>query len=339
MEAGAQQRPLDGWIPWKALDSGTALAWLPLDDEPFHEPFFQDSLNRMAVRTPKDREIRTPLEALDGGFPNLETLNPALLIFHISRCGSTLLAQMLGTDPANVVLSEPPLLDHLLRQGHDSRVGPLLRLLGQKRFPSSKRVVLKLDSWHLAFHHRLRRLFPDTPFVLLYRDPAKVLASQQRVRGMHALPGVLEPSLFGFNPDQLPKLAAGLDGWAYLDAHLDLVLTRYFQWVETIARQDPNSLLLNFEEGWEACYLSILAKAGIDPGEAGRHAALSRGLFNAKRPGQFHQERPSPMEAPPHLQEAFRQVDELRRSMALDSDHFSRNARPVQFPYREAGPQ
>lgn len=320
MAAGRGEHPLTGWIPWKVVEPGS-LAWLPLDDEPFLRPFFQDNLHRLAVRNAGGWMVRSTLDLLDGNLDDLESLQPALLIFHISRCGSTLLAQMLATDPANVVLSEPPLLDDLLRTGQDQRVKPLLRLLGQKRFPGSRRLVLKLDSWHFAFHGLLRDLFPATPFVLLYRNPAWVMASQRRLRGMPSLPGALQPSLFGFDPDTLPQPRLEVDGRDFLDAYLERVLARYFQWIEAISGRDSNCTLLDFEDGPEACYRRILAIAGLDPGEAGRRAALDRTRFNGKRPGEIHQEAFFPEPSPVHLQEAYFRVDALRRSLTDGAFH------------------
>jgi hypothetical protein len=321
MEGVAQGHPLAGWIPWKVVDPGPALAWLPLDGEPFHEPFFQESLLRLKARGPVFMRTWTSPELLDADLAGLERLEPALLVFHVSRCGSTLLTQMLGLDPANVVLSEPPLLDHLLRQGQDGRVQPLLTLLGQKRFPESTRLILKLDSWHLAFHGRLRALFPDIPFVLLYREPARIISSQRKARGMHALPGVLEPSIFGFRHEQLPPPEQFPDGWSYLDAYLERVLDRYFEWMEGIARRDGNSLLLDFEEGPGACYQRTLSFANLDPGEAIRAAAVERCAFHGKRPWEVHQEPPGLDPAPVHLQEAYGRLGALREVLSSGEHH------------------
>lgn len=303
--------PLKGWIPWKPMGSGSALGWLPLDGESFHEPFFEESLSRLIHSSPRRLKTQTTWDLLDRDLEALESLQPALFIFHISRCGSTLLAQMLGMDPANVVLSEPPLMDHLLRAGQDERVVPLLRLLGQQRFPDSRRLILKVDSWHLAFHARLRALFPKVPFVLLYREPARVMASQRKSRGMHAVPAMLEPSLFGFEEGDLPRLEQSSDGWGYLDAYLELVLKRYFQWMETIARLDGNALLVNFEEGPEACYQGTLAFAGLEPSVENRRAALERSAFHGKRPGERHQGSPTE-EGGASLQEAYLRLEALR---------------------------
>lgn len=323
MEPIPAQHHLAGWIPWKAAEPGPDLAWLPLDGGRFHEPFFEDTLGRLKRAHAVFYGTRTLFDLLDADLEGLERLQPALLVFHISRCGSTLLAQMLGTDPAVEVLSEPPLLDHLLRSGQDSRIDPLLALLGQRRFPESRHLVLKLDSWHLAFHGRLRALYPTVPCVLLYREPARVMASHRLLRGMHALPGVLDPALFGFDPRELPQPTLGVDAGVYLDSHLELVLGRYFEWMQAIARGDRNSLLLDFEAGPEACYRSLLAFAGWCPGAPILQAALERTAFHGKHGGMFIQEPPAPP-APAGLQRAYARLDDLRRAGLQGAAHDQR---------------
>lgn len=312
MQPDTTPHPPAGWIPWRVVEPGLDLDWLPLDGERFHEPFFAATLDRL--RRAGTRPLRTRLDRLDAPFPGLDRLSPSLFIFHISRCGSTLLAQMLGMDPAVEVLSEPPLLDHLLCSSQDHRIDALLALLGQRRFPESRHLVIKLDSWHLAFHGRLRALYPDVPCVLLFRDPARVMASQRRQRGMHALPGVLEPALFGFDPEDLPQPVLGIDAGEYLDRHLERVLDRYFEWTEAIARQDRHNLLLDFETGPEACYRSILAFAGWTPEAAAMQAALERTAFHGKHCSLFIPDPPPASPAPPSLQQAYARLGGLRQA-------------------------
>src|SRR5438874_313448 len=42
-------------------------------------------------------------------------LRPSGLIFHMSRCGSTLVSQMLAALPANIVVSEAPPIDAIVQ--------------------------------------------------------------------------------------------------------------------------------------------------------------------------------------------------------------------------------
>src|ERR1700760_3519066 len=108
------QLPGPDWIPWKILEAeGEVLCgWLFLGDKRFTEPFFSDSLQHCLVL----EENRFPHQYFSS-FSQLQQwsqesslIEPAAFIFHVSRCGSILLSQLLSIDPQNIVLSEVPLL-------------------------------------------------------------------------------------------------------------------------------------------------------------------------------------------------------------------------------------
>jgi hypothetical protein len=318
---GIQEHPLAGWIPWRINPHDGLLDWLPLDGAPYKEPFFEETLLRLKQQNRSSFPVRTAVDLLAPGAEGLARTKPVLFIFHVTRCGSTLLARMLGADPGLVILPEPPLLDDLLRAERDALVDPMLALLGQRRFPESTGLVVKLDSWALAFHGRLRALYPTVPFALLYREPGKVQASQQRMRGLPALPGVLPPALFGFDPADLPAPTPGVPALEVFDAYFERVLARYFEWMAEIAAADPRSFLVDFEEGPEVCYRRILAGTGLAPGAPILDAALERTRQHGKRPWETFQPEPPAPAAPPGLQAAYARLDGLRRGAGNGGTH------------------
>ncbi len=125
----------------------------------------------------------------------------------MSRCGSTLLSQMLAALPEHVVLSEAGPLDTVLQLHFrepsvtdEERIGLLramMSALGQPRTGRERRLFVKLDSWHTLHLPLIRRAFPGVPWIFLFRNPVEVLVSHRRLRGGQALPGVLPPELFG----------------------------------------------------------------------------------------------------------------------------------------------
>jgi hypothetical protein len=110
------------WTPIRLDFSGPAptVDWADLSAERIVEPFFDQTVARW-VSGPRARPVvRTGLEALVA-LDTQPSLEPAGIIFHLSRCGSTLVSRLLGTLPGVVVLAEPSPLNALL--GLDPRSG------------------------------------------------------------------------------------------------------------------------------------------------------------------------------------------------------------------------
>src|SRR5438270_2216883 len=205
--------PGPDWIPWKIVEEQDAILvrWLYLGEKKFTEPFFTDSIQHCTVfeqnRFPN--QLFSSLSQMQQCSREVEAIKPNAFIFHVSRCGSTLLSQFLSIDPQNIVLSEVPLLDELLRlpyhkrqktslENSDDYFHAALQLHGRPRSILEKNLFVKTDSWHLMFHQRIRRLYPQTPFLVLYRSPLEVIRSQKKLRGMQSVPGTIEAEVFGF---------------------------------------------------------------------------------------------------------------------------------------------
>jgi hypothetical protein len=174
------------WTPIRLDFSGAAPAidWADLSEERFVEPFFDQTVVQWASGTRSTQLVRTGLEALVAldAEPSLE---PAGMIFHLSRCGSTLVSRLLGTLPGVVVIAEPSPLNALLgldpnlvdRAALIQVVRLLVRALGRRRHGDEQRLVLKCTSWNIRQREILAAAFPDTPWTWVQRDPVRVLSS------------------------------------------------------------------------------------------------------------------------------------------------------------------
>jgi hypothetical protein len=172
----------------------------------FREPFFDQTIGK-CLADPFNRLFRyqTPLDALEEYAAAHPGISPTGLIFHMSRCGSTLVAQMLAALPQTIVLSEADPIDAVLRSHlqhpaatDDQRILWLrwmVSALGQP-WHGETAYVIKFDSWNIIDLPLIQRAFPGVPCVFVYRDPIEVLVSHQRQRGRHMVPGLLEPELF-----------------------------------------------------------------------------------------------------------------------------------------------
>jgi hypothetical protein len=173
------------WTPVRLDFSGPtpAVDWADLSSE--RASSTRSSIRPSPVGRPPARPlVRTGLEALVAldCEPSLEL---AGIIFHLSRCGSTLVSRLLGTLPGIVVVTEPAPLNALLGLDPDriddatlvQLVRLVVRALGRCRHGNERRLVLKCTSWNIRRRAILAFAFPETPWIWVQRDPARAMAS------------------------------------------------------------------------------------------------------------------------------------------------------------------
>lgn len=201
------------WVPYR-VDLGPedpVLSWCHLGDARPTEPFFDETLTRACSR-PFNRwaDVRTTMTATAAALAAAPPPAPTAFVFHVGRCGSTLLAQMLAADPANRVLSEPAPFDVVLRAPLSRPVTAatltswLRTTLGALAGPApgERRLFVKLDSWAVLAAPLLADAFGDVPWLLLHRDPVEVVVSMLRHRPFTMIPTALPPELFGLTFDE-----------------------------------------------------------------------------------------------------------------------------------------
>ena len=308
---------LKDWIPYRLFEEGGTdyCRWLYLGDEKITEPFFEETIARCRKLPDNSRLIRcvSSVEVLPEWAQQIETVAPTTFIFHISRCGSTLVSQLLDLQPANIVLSEVPFFDELLRSGNKNNSMPAtlpllkasIEILGARRNETSTNLFIKVDSWHVHFYKQLRELYPQIPFILLYRRPDEVIRSQQKNRGMQAVPGLLEPEIFGFDKNEIIQLG--------LDEYMARVIESYLQAFLQILKADKLALPVNYNEGAIAIVNKIAAFTGITINEKEIEMMKQRSDFHGKYPGQFFAEIKMKEPVPDYLNRAFELYDEVEK--------------------------
>lgn len=199
------------WIPMRVYwhQARPMVDWGYLGERRFTDPFFEQTIGR-CVRHPADLLFRhqTPLEFLGELAERRPGLTPTGFIFHLSRCGSTLISQMLAAAPKHVVISEASPIDAILRAHfHDANATEdrrimwlrwLLSALGRQRRPEEQHCFIKFDCWNTLFLPLIERAYPGVPWIFVYREPVEVLMSHQKQKGGQMIPGLLEPALFGW---------------------------------------------------------------------------------------------------------------------------------------------
>ncbi|PUU70534.1 sulfotransferase family protein [Flavobacterium sp. WLB] len=243
--------PLSNWIPYKLIEKENNIyfEWIYVGDLKYAEPFFEETIlkcRKHEYNSKSFKVISTPENVIEWS-EEIDSVDLKSLVFHVSRCGSTMLSQSLATSSENIMVSEAPIVDEILRSnlfGLDKKSALLkavIKLVGQKRFAEQKNLILKLDAWHIFNAGYLRSIFAETPFALLYRNPTEVLKSHQKKMGMHMVPNLLPPSVFGITAQEINKISFQQYG--------ALVLEKYFEGFLNFYETDQNVTALYYNDG------------------------------------------------------------------------------------------
>lgn len=300
---------LASWIPYKLSfsESGPYCEWLYTGDEEFTEPFFDDTITKCRQYNNRGHKSISSIDVLPQWSTEIESVSPTAFIFHVSRCGSTLASQLLALDRSNIVLSEVPFFDALLRTGTNTPQKLLKAAIAFYAPVKSdrKRLFIKTDSWHIFFYKQLRELYPQTPFILLYRRPDEVMRSQQKRSGMHAIPGLIEPALLGFEENEVRHMNQ--------NEYLGRLLEKYFQAFEHILSADALAIPLNYSEGPVAMVEKIAGITGVPIGSGEMEKIKARALYHAKYPEQVFAEEAIRNPVPVYCRAAYERYEALER--------------------------
>jgi hypothetical protein len=168
------------WLPARAALHPTGLYFSLRDIRPdeLQDPFMQETIARVPARESIVQIDRAAVGKDAAGCA------PAGIVFHVARCGSTLVSQVLKQHGGVVVYAEPLPVNEILLPPHKWVHGELvasLRSLGAAFARHARRpYVWKLTSWNTLFCDVVAEAFPDTPWLLVLRDPVEVAVSLLR---------------------------------------------------------------------------------------------------------------------------------------------------------------
>lgn len=156
-----------------------------------HEPIFAETIRRAK----RDRPNALNFEVDFADFTRAAECHqrpPDGFLFHVGRCGSTLLVNMLSASGGHLVIKEPDLVSDLIA-GWLSAPDEATRVEIELLLPKAIRYllsaagaavganiryrVLKLTAWNIRLANVLLGSFPTTPAVFLYRSPIETVAS------------------------------------------------------------------------------------------------------------------------------------------------------------------
>ena len=268
------------WLPRSYHVRSQRLAWCLPDGAPA-EPFHDEYLSRCWQNTTLNQLIapRTSLKALALCAQRIPRAQPAGFIFHLSRCGSTLLSGCLSELDEAVVFSESPVLTEVLvdpaLSPHDKRAHVQCLIdLKAALFPG-RRVVVKWNAWDIFHAQLLRGAYPDVPAVGLVRDPVEILASHHAQAGRH-MAG--DPSLATVAPVFRMSAAASV-----LEHRIG-VLRGLMQGMHALVAAH-GIFCIDYRQLNAATVQQVAARFGLRCGTQGQRRIAARMLRNAKLPG------------------------------------------------------
>lgn len=275
------------WMPvrlyWR--EQKIFVDWWHLGKRRFTAPFFDTTIETLP-RKPFNLLFRhqLPVEFLGEIYEQNRGFAPNGFIFHMSRCGSTLVAQMLASTTRNIVISEPPAIDWILRLNRihpaitDELRAILLKWLvsayGRKRHAKERFYFIKFDSWSTLDLNFIRRVFPEVPWIFLYRNPIEVMVSQLRERGSQMIPGAVGqilPGLDFMESLQIPP-----------EEYIARVLARFCESAIEEATGD-NALLVNYNE-LPGAIDKIIEHFRVEYSPEEMESIKRKARFNAKTP-------------------------------------------------------
>jgi hypothetical protein len=281
----------DGWVPVRLVskrsgagDGEAFVDWCWLGGERFTDPFFDGTIET-AQRRPFNRLFthRTPIAELGWWYAASPGMAPTGFIFHMSRCGSTLVSQMLAALPENVVISEAGPLDRLARAESIPEAARaewlhwMVSALGQTRSGRETRYFIKFDSPTVLALPSIRRAFPSAPWIFLYRNPEEVLISHLRQPAPAMCPGMIT---------DFPAIDAPMCEAVSMspEEYAARVIGRICECAAL--GMDEYGMLVNYTQLPDAVWGNIARRFGVgfSPDEIARMQAGA--LHDAKRPGQ-----------------------------------------------------
>jgi len=309
---------LADWVPVQAFVDDTGrpgLTWMDLDGAEFTEPFFGQTIERRQSGDPSVKTKQTGTMDLDDAIDSRPGMFPHGLIFHLSRCGSTLVTQMLKEIDSNLVLSEPTPVNDILGPEWSRLAEPvrhetlerLVQILGRPRTAEQTRSLIKLSSWNTIFFPQLPLSLQDLTKVFVYRDPLEVMVSL-----LAEPPGWFDLKSSPLEAGWLTGCPASMIGWMSKEEFCARVLARILSSVWN--NREKNWLLVNYAELPDAVFNRIAPRFGLPIPNDRKQAMRDVSAIHAKDPSRQRRFSEDSMEK----REAA--SDEIRR---LVEDHLT----------------
>lgn len=253
-EAVARLHAVPGLVPVAINPEPRLIYFADIGDTPLVEWKYIYTIERLAREGLIGEVFATDMAILDRDNLVPDGMTPQGFLFHVSRCGSTLLTKSLARSPKNVCINQGgPLQEgfwavvteqwrHFPEPSAENvrRFRNTVFLMSRRRRPEYARCFMKFISWNVIFVDFIRAAFPEVPIVYLYRDPVEVIATvlQETTAVLRAKGKRQAAMLTGLSPERTAPMSD-----AEFLAHC---FAEYFRIAKAACEIDGNLHLLNY---------------------------------------------------------------------------------------------
>ncbi len=275
-----------GWLP--ANISAATIRWIRVDSQSPTDPFFEKWVAALRSRVPPAREHETELSSLAKSVGHLPEIEPAGIIFHVSRCGSTLLSNALSAGEDVFAIGEAPAVEKAMQMAASgapraARVGAralkdICRAFAHYRASAAPRLIVQTGMAAVTRLRAVRSMWPTVPCVMLIRDPLEVAVSNLQTPPKALLEWYDEPSKCFFPvPGEVP--ARGIEEFcAWLVGPICS---------EALEQLDDKCMLLDYRDLTPAAALRVAEYFSVRLSDDERDSLRRAFLSNAKHGGEF----------------------------------------------------
>ena len=197
-----------GLLPVELHCDAREITWLDFGDMHLRETFLEISAEELLTNNENTLSVVTDFDVLERSYLYPDALSPAGFIFHIGRCGSTLLAKVLSRSDRHIVIKEAEPVQQVLgvefeevfRDKRSPYFQSLLNMYGHRRLPVHERFFVKFSSSHVNRLALIRSLYPGVPWLFLYRNPYEIIPTSLEgpawfIRNKNTAEGAFEAGL------------------------------------------------------------------------------------------------------------------------------------------------